>query len=521
MNDFNENVNTEPVESEEQRAKSPYTAPTGPAPTTPNMPQNTAIPTQEQQKMPVKETEEVSQKQVPPYTPPKQENQYYRYNPQQQPPQGYPQRPPYGFPPPQGQPDYYSMNYGVPKPPKEKMSGGLKAFLIVALSLLGACLIGFIAYVAINSGNSQQDLDSFSNDYSFTMPSGYSGQYTVPTETTSSDNNFTQSDAQKETDPSYSGVKLESKPKNTSNSKYNASYSFNNLQSSVVGVICYNTEDTTTETYASQGTGIVLTSDGYIVTNSHVIGNSRTKYVIKIVTADKKEYTAGVVGYDSRTDLAVLKADAKGLTPATFGNSDEIEVTEDVIAIGNPRGINYQNSVTKGIVSAVNRVASTTNNAKFIQTDTAINPGNSGGPLCNMYGQVIGITTSKVVMEEYEGMGFAIPSSTVKKIVDDIIKYNHVTGRVKIGIVGSAVSSTTSDVKGIQISEITDGGPMDGSGAEVSDIITSVDGTEVSTFAEVYDVLEKHKAGDKVRINLYRPSTDKTYDITIELQADE
>ena len=140
------------------------------------------------------------------------------------------------------------------------------------------------------------------------------------------------------------------------------------------------------------------------------------------------------MGYDSRTDLAVLKIDAKGLTAATFGDSNEIQVTEDVVAIGNPRGINFQNSVTKGIVSALNREASATNNAKFIQIDAPINPGNSGGPLCNMYGQVIGITSSKYVNSSYEGLGFAITINEAKPIIDELISQGFVSGRVRVGI---------------------------------------------------------------------------------------
>lgn len=535
MDNINGNINNEYGDLEnEQPVKDSRAA-------APQMPQN-SNPVRAAQPPKSENPQRVNAQQgptVPPqYAGPQQQYQagYYSQIPQQQPvppqnngqnfvPPQYRQQPyqqphqPYGGYQ-QVTPDYYRMTYGVEKPPKEKMSGGLKAFLIIALSLLGACLIGFISYVAINADNSNGFSKNFDSSFDFTMPSEY-GSFTVPTEPELNNNEFPQSDAKDKTNPSYKGISLQSKPKNTSDSKYNASYSFNKLQDSVVGVICYADEDIENAEYASQGSGIVVTSDGYIVTNSHVINNSRTDYIIKVVTSDKKEYSAGVVGYDSRTDLAVLKIEAKGLSAATFGDSKEIQVTEDVVAIGNPRGIDFQNSVTKGIVSALNREASSTNNSKFIQIDAPINPGNSGGPLCNMYGQVIGINTSKIVINEYEGMGFAIPSATVKSVVDDIIKYNHVTNRVKLGIVGKAVYLQEGKIQGIEIAEISKNGPMDGSGAEVGDVITEIDGEEISTFTEVYNILENHKAGDKVRVKLYRVSDNKTYDVTVSLQADE
>lgn len=426
-------------------------------------------------------------------------------------------------PPPQTQtpsPDYYRMTYGVPKPPKppkESMSPGLKAFVAIVIALLAVCLVMFVFYITVNPGNNSDA--PLSRDFSSTMPT-YEYTYPQQQEETVPDNNYTRSDAQKETDPDFEGVTINKKPKDASGS-YGASYSFEKLQSSVVGIVCYGEEDADTENYQSQGTGIVVTSDGYIVTNSHVIGNSRTAYLIKVITADKKEYDAGVVGYDTRTDIAVLKIKAAGLAAATFGDSTEIEITEDVIAIGNPRGINYQNSVTRGIISAVDRQVSSNNNVKFIQTDAAINPGNSGGPLCNMYGQVIGITSAKIASEDYEGMGFAIPGKTMKSVVDDIIKYSYVTNRVKIGITGTVVYADEKGAGGIQIAEISPGGPMDGTGAEPGDIITAVDGQAVSNFAEVYTILENHKAGEKIKITLYRPNDKKTYDVTVKLQADK
>lgn len=446
-------------------------------------------------------------------------------NQQQRPPyQGQPQ-PPYGQP---QAPDYYRMTYGVPKPEKQKMSPGLKALVIIIISILTACVIGFTTYVVFNSKINQQqttnnDNSSYFGDFGNFDDFGEYYQETTPTlsQEQSSDQTYDESDASDKVNPDFKGVDLESKPKDSTNSKYNASYTFEKLQEAVVGVICYYDGDEEDGVYQSQGTGIIVTSDGYIVTNSHVIGNSRKAYIIKVVMSDKKEYKAGVVGYDSRSDVAVLKIDAKDLPVASFGDSNLTKITEDVIAIGNPSGIEFQNSVTKGIVSALDRKVSTSNNVEFIQIDAAINPGNSGGPLCNMYGQVIGITTSKIASEEYEGMGFAIPSATMKTLVDDIIRHGYVTNRVKVGITGTAVYESQTGANGIQIVDITDGGPMDIDGVQVEDIITAVDGEKVTTFAEIFDILEKHKEGDKVKVTLYRPSTGKSFDVKITLQIDK
>ncbi len=454
----------------------------------------------------------------PKYNPPQYNSQYQVYGNQQ-----YNTQPNYNVPPqaPAAQNGYNNPNYAyAPKAAvKQPMSSGAKAFIIIAIAILSASLIGFIVYTAMNTGNSGFTPEPRpSSGYSFTLPTE-----NVPYATeapTQSNKEYKESDLQKETKPKFKGIKLNKKP--SAKSQHGTSYAFKSVEKSVVGIICYtDSQQGTAVSYSSMGSGMVISSDGYILTNAHIISNSRTKFLIKIVTADKKEYKAGVVGFDSRYDLAVLKTDAKNLKPVNFGDSAEIEVTEDVIVVGNPRSLNYQNSVTKGIISAVNRQVSLTNNARFIQTDAAINPGNSGGPVTNMYGQVIGVATSKIALEEYEGMCFAIPSNTAKKVADSIIKYGYVKNRVKIGIIGTIADEESDGASGILIEEISKGGPIEGTGAQTGDIMTKVDGKKVRTFAEVYDILEKHKAGDKIKVTLYRSSNSKTYDVTVKLQEDK
>ena len=425
--------------------------------------------------------------------------------------------------PDQPQTPYYNTPYAPQSPQKTPMGAGLKALLIIVISVLFITFFTFIAYVAMNPKNSSgltpateatTETDSipfggydFDDDEEATEPS--TGDYK-------------ESDAKDKTDKDYKGLTLNKKPTKVSSDKMGSSYAFSKVEKSVVGIIGYvDGQEGSATSYTQMGTGIIITSDGYIVTNAHLVNYSRTAYKYKVLTDDKKEYDAGVVGYDSRSDLAVLKINAKGLTPATFGDSSQIEVTEDVIVVGNPLSFDYRNSVTKGIVSAVDRQVSITNNVKCIQTDAAINPGNSGGPLCNMYGQIIGITNSKIALDDFEGMGFAIPSKLVKSVTDDIVKYGYVKGRVRIGILGEVDFYNDSYDTGINVKEITKGGPMDGSGVQVGDFITKVEGKKVANFADIYDILENYKAGDKVKVTVYRPSDDREHEFTVTLEADE
>ena len=411
-----------------------------------------------------------------------------------------------------------------PRPPKKKANAGLIALIVVLCVLLVGSMAGFFVYFV--SENSKKQDDNSSNSYSFTMPNyGYNIPSTEPTTAPVSEHK--ESDYSDKADANYKGVVLESKPKDAdTNKSYTAESAFNKVSDSVVGIVGYTDEITTVENSATQGSGIILTSDGYVVTNAHVIGNSKTAYLLQVVTSDGKSYNAGVVGYDSRTDIAVLKMDdAKDLKAAAFGNSENIELGEDIIVVGNPGGLDYQNSITKGIVSAVDRKMSSTSLVKYIQTDAAINPGNSGGPIVNLYGQVVGIATAKIVSEKYEGMGFAIPSATAKDIIDTLMKKGYVEGRVKIGITGSNVSSDVASAygipMGIMVDEISKDGPCYGTELKTDDIITGVDDKEIQSFSDIYEILETHKPGDKIVIKYYRMSDQSTGEVEVTLAEDK
>lgn len=439
-------------------------------------------------------------------------------------------QPPYGN---NGTYNQYNSQYNpqmYAQYPQKKTNGGIVALIIVLCSLLAIGFIGMMVYgfsVGIKEDSNNDRSDSGN---SIRLPNEDS---TTPFETlpntSSQGKTHDESDYSDKTNKSYSGMKLESNPKDAkTNGSYTAAKATEEVSDSVVGILCYSDDvpdqaDTTTA--SSQGSGIIFSQDGYVITNAHVIGNSKTAYAIRVVTSDGKVYKAGVVGYDSRTDIAVLKMDdAKGLTPATFGDSSQLEVGQDIIVVGNPGGLDYQNTTTKGVISALDRKLSTSSLTKYIQTDAAINPGNSGGPLVNYYGQVVGITTSKIVSETYEGMGFAIPSQTVKNIVDTLVKNGYVEGRVKIGISGIAVTSEQASnyniPQGIYVQSIVSGGPCDGTSLEEGDIITEVDGETITSFADVYAILETHKPGDKIKVKYYSSSSGND-EVEITLQEDK
>ena len=271
------------------------------------------------------------------------------------------------------------------------------------------------------------------------------------------------------------------------------------------------------------GTGIVMTADGYIITNAHVIYDDSEyqcgKAVdVSVVFSDKSELEAKIVGYDTESDIAVLKVDADNLTPATFGNSDELEVGELVIAIGNPLGFDLFGSVTSGIVSALNReISINEKQMKLIQTDAAINSGNSGGPLLNSCGQVIGINSAKMSSNysssaSIEGLGFAIPISEAKNIIDDLISYGYVTGKPQIGIscvdVDELYSRYYNIPQGIWVREVEEGSAPEKAGIKVGDVIIGIEGEAVSSIKEMNEIKNKYKAGDEITLTISRSNED-------------
>ena len=274
------------------------------------------------------------------------------------------------------------------------------------------------------------------------------------------------------------------------------------------------------------GSGVIYTSDGYIITNYHVIGDavnsSRSKIDVFIGNNTTQSYAATVIGYNISCDLAVIKIDATGLTPMQLGDSNNLKIGQSVITIGAPGGLEFMGSVTQGIISGLDRTVSTNGSLKLIQTDAAINPGNSGGALLNSEGKLIGINSSKIASVEYEGMGFAIPVNTVKEKCDKIISQKD-DSQAYFGV---SISSTyTSEVlafygypSGAVVSSVAEGSPAAKAGISRGDIITEFNGVEISEYTILNDALYDCKAGDNVEVTIYR--SGKYYTVKVKLSSE-
>lgn len=278
---------------------------------------------------------------------------------------------------------------------------------------------------------------------------------------------------------------------------------------------------------AGSGSGVILSEDGYILTNNHVISSADSSSFYQISDAksikvkiygDDTEYSAEIIGTDSQTDLAVLKIDKTGLTPAELGDSSSVQIGEFVLAIGNPYNLDY--SVTAGIISALNRemtVENTTYNV--IQADCAINSGNSGGALVNSKGEVIGITTLKLAGDGIEGVSFAIPVNETVPIYKELIEKGKIS-RPFVGISGIDLDEATAIrnglTKGIYVDSVVSGSGAEDAGIMAGDVIVSFDGKDVSTMDELNAIKNTKNIGDKIEIKLYRKSELKTFTITLK-----
>lgn len=265
---------------------------------------------------------------------------------------------------------------------------------------------------------------------------------------------------------------------------------------------------------SSLGSGVIFKSDGYIVTNYHVIAGA-SKLIVRLSSG--KELQAKIIGTDPRSDLAVIKIQGSNFPVAKFGDSSDIKVGDLAIAVGNPIGEEFGNTVTAGIISAKDRTISLDNAVyKVIQTDAAINPGNSGGALCNEKGEVIGINSLKIGSQyNAEGMGFAIQINEVKNIVDQLIKQGYVV-RPYIGIYGGTANPEITVVEGAYVNKIIRGSGADKAGIRPGDVIIELDGKKIKEFDDISQVLEMHKVGDVIKGVVYR--NGEKIDVNIELK---
>ena len=274
------------------------------------------------------------------------------------------------------------------------------------------------------------------------------------------------------------------------------------------------------EVEKSSGSGVIISSDGYIVTNNHVIEGANELVVI-LNTGD--EYTAKLIGRDSNTDLAIIKIEADELVYAKMGESSNLRVGDTAIAIGNPLGQEFAGTTTQGIISGLNRNVTIDNKElTLIQTDAAINPGNSGGALVNAYGELVGINTAKISSSTLEGLGFAIPIDEAKPVIKDLIDNGYVTGRPVIGIGGRAVTQKDAEAYnlkvGVYVSSMTPNSPAYMAGIKIGDIIVECNGKKVETVEDINEIKNKFAPGDKLQLKVYRQGSYK--EITLILGED-
>ena len=407
-------------------------------------------------------------------------------------------------------------------PPQRRRKNGTKTLLwcvCAVLGIVGAAVIMF----AIDSGGGEQSWLSESG--------GDSSGYSSPRRNVGSDY-LTESSLPDAPDVSADEngpqIYTQEAKKSGEVSTNQVNKAYEKASKSVVCITSYQAGSDYTITESGEGSGIIITADGYIATNSHVVNDSKLTGVM-VTLSDGKQYLGTIIGIDKKTDLAVIKIDATGLTAAEFANSDDLFVGDSAYAIGNPGGSAYANSLTVGTVSAVERVLSTNGYVRYIQTDAAINPGNSGGALINSDGLVIGMNTAKLVATDYEGMGFAIPSNTLVEIVNKIIKYGYVNDRGTIGIEGSTATLYNSKMnntpQGMIISKINSDSPLKTTEAQAGDIVTALNGKEIKSVVEFIDELRQYRPGEKVTLTLFRASkgskaTSTSFDVEVILQAD-
>ncbi len=313
-------------------------------------------------------------------------------------------------------------------------------------------------------------------------------------------------------------------------------YAANKILPSIVGIkVEYNVNSLIsmfgnrgqTSTASASGSGIIISEDGYILTNNHIVSTSSSESYYEVSEAtkltvtlfnDDTEYEAKIIGTDEQTDLAVIKIEKTGLSKAEFADSDNIKVGEFAMAVGNPLGM--QSSITCGVISAVNREVTDTEGKKYnlIQTDAAINSGNSGGALVNSEGKVIGINTLKLSGTGIEGMGFAIPINSTTDITSQLIQYSKVK-RPYIGISGMDLSEETAKkynlVVGIYVKSVDDFSAGEKAGIKSGDVIIEADGKKVTKMDELNEIKNSHKIGDEMKIKIKRDNNEKELTITL------
>jgi len=401
---------------------------------------------------------------------------------------------------------YYGT--GPTQPPKEH--NGLMALMLILVIFL----FGIITVLGILNIRLFQELKMKKQETELSI--SFTTEATLPPETEAL--SLPESAAVNQ-DAEQSSLQLQQTPQSKENIPVDGGLSLQEIYSqnihSVVSISCtgYNS--------GSTGTGVILTEDGYIVTNAHVVDGSGS---IDVQLTDDRIFPATLIGSDEVSDLAVLRVEATDLIPARFGDSTQLRVGDTVAAIGDPLGVKYRGTYTDGIVSAINRdVDMDGRTMTLIQTNAALNSGNSGGPLINCYGQVIGINTMKIGAftdsAGVEGIGFAIPSVTVKDIVDQLITQGYVSGRPTLGIEGESLSSFYQHYyrlpAGLYITHVATGSDAHAKGIQDGDMLLSVDDQRITTMDELKAVLFDREVGETVRVIIFRAGERYRVELTL------
>ena len=408
--------------------------------------------------------------------------------------------------------DYYNdwddqfYGTGPTEPPKSR--GGLVALMLILIIFLSG-IITVLGVLNIKLFHQLQTRQENELSISFTTES------TVPEDAPIS----MASEPAQYSDAPFVSMDLQQAPAGVENVPAQGGLSLQDIYTrnidSVVSITCSKRSST------SSGTGVILSQDGYIVTNAHVVEGGSS---ITVQLTDDRTFSASIVGSDEISDLAVLYIAAEGLTPAQFGDSSSLRVGDTVVAIGDPLGVDFRGTYTNGIVSAINRDVDVDGRTMtLLQTNAALNSGNSGGPLINCYGQVIGINTMKIGTYTdsagVEGLGFAIPSATVKDVVDQLITQGYVSGRPTLGIDGEALSTFYQHYyrmpAGLYITAVERSSDAYTKGIEDGDILISVNGTRVISMDDLKAVLYECEVGQTVQTVIYRAGQQYQVELTL------
>ena len=401
---------------------------------------------------------------------------------------------------------YYGT--GPTEPPKER-NGAMALMLILIIFLFG-----IITVLGILNVRLFQELKLKRQEAELSI--SFTTEATQPPETLPQEPVMAMAE---EAVSDFSSMQLQQSPKSRENIPTEGGLSLQEIYlqniDSVVSISCSGYGS------ASTGTGVVLTSDGYIVTNAHVVDGAGS---IDVLMTDDRVFSAAIIGSDEISDLAVLKVEVSDLTPARFGDSAQLRIGDTVAAIGDPLGVKFRGTYTDGIVSAINRdVDMDGRTMTLIQTNAALNSGNSGGPLINCYGQVIGINTMKIGAftdsAGVEGIGFAIPSATVKDIVDQLISQGYVSGRPTLGIEGESLSTFYQHYyrlpAGLYITHVDPGSDAYAKGIEDGDMLLSVDNQRITTMDELKSILYDREVGELVEAIIFRDGQQYRVELTL------